>query len=64
MYPSKQKPYSGIFVKNQYEALLSALSSKDKIDIYAMPRKYSSKIGSVLKYFRAFFKFIPFFKEV
>lgn len=64
MYPSEQKPYAGIFVKNQYEALLQNIGKNDSIHIFAMQRTFTSSIGSILKYFKAFFQFIPhYFKK-
>lgn len=59
MYPSVQKPYSGIFVKNQYEYLKNVL--KQEIEIFTMRRTFSSKIGSVLKYAKAFILFTPYY---
>jgi len=61
MYPSKQKPYAGIFVKNQYESLLQNKGKNDIINIFAMQRTFTSSIGSVLKYAKAFFQFIPYY---
>jgi len=61
MYPSKEKPYSGIFVKNQYEYLKSELG--EDIDIYAMRRKMTSKIGSVFKYLIFYLKFFSLLRR-
>ena len=61
MYPSKQKPYAGIFVKNQYEFLLDSIDEQDEIDIFTMPRVFTSAIGSVIKYIKASFRFTPYF---
>tara|TARA_B110000093_G_scaffold176790_1_gene212757 strand:- start:378 stop:1445 length:1068 start_codon:yes stop_codon:yes gene_type:complete len=58
MYPSKEKSFAGIFVKNQYEKL-SKIMVKDTVSIFYMERKFTSKRGSVLKYINSFFKFIP-----
>lgn len=55
MYPSIQKPYSGIFVKNQYEYLRTEL--KQNVSVYAMERTFSSVIGSLLKYIKFFVGF-------
>jgi len=64
MYPSEQKPYAGIFVKNQYEALLRNIGENDSIHIFAMQRTFTSSIGSILKYFKAFVEFTPhYFKK-
>lgn len=56
MYPSKEKAYSGIFVKNQYEKIRELVDT----DIFAMPRKSTSKAGSITKYTLTFVKFIPY----
>jgi glycosyltransferase involved in cell wall biosynthesis len=59
MYPSKQKPYSGIFVKNQYEYLKNELNLN--IEIYTMKRTFTNRFGSFLKYIKfylGFFKFL------
>jgi len=58
MYPSEQKPYSGIFVKNQYEYLRNEL--KQNISIYTMRRSFTTKIGSILKYLKFYFGFFTF----
>lgn len=64
MYPSKQKPYSGVFVKNQYEYLQKIKNEEDEIFIFYMKRTFTNKIGSLLKYFSAFLRFIPnYFKK-
>lgn len=59
MYPSKEKPYSGIFVKNQYEYLKYQL--KQDVEIYTIKRTFTSKVGSIIKYLKAFILFFPFF---
>jgi len=61
MYPSKQKPYSGIFVKNQYEYLKDKLNQN--IEIYAMQRELTSKVGSIIKYIKFYIKFISYLKN-
>lgn len=58
MYPSKQKPYSGIFVKNQYEYLKNELNQN--VDIYIMKRSYTNKLGSIVKYCNFYFSFFSF----
>lgn len=64
MYPSKQKPYSGVFVKNQYEYLQKIKNKDDEIFIFYMKRTFTNKVGSLLKYFSAFLRFIPnYFKK-
>ena len=59
MWPSKQKSYAGIFVKNQYEELQRIKYKKDRLDIFYMKRKLTSKAGSLLKYALTFIRFIP-----
>ena len=64
MYPSEQKPYAGVFVKNQYESLLQNIEKNDSVHIFAMQRIFTSSIGSILKYFKAFLDFTPhYFKK-
>jgi glycosyltransferase involved in cell wall biosynthesis len=60
MYPSKQKAYSGIFVKNQFEGLKSILDAKDTLAIFYMKRQFTSKFGSLIKYIKTVFRFLPF----
>ncbi|AOE50161.1 glycosyltransferase family 4 protein [Kangiella sediminilitoris] len=57
MFPSKQKPYSGLFVKNQFEELKKTYRD-DSLDCYAMERKFTSKVGSLIKYSKFFLNFI------
>lgn len=59
MYPSDEKPYAGIFIKNQYEYLRDVL--KKDIEIFYMKRTFTAKIGSIIKYLRAFILFIPYY---
>lgn len=59
MYPSKQKTYAGIFVKNQFEELKEIINDEDSIEIFYMKRAFTSKFGSLLKYFGAFIRFMP-----
>ncbi|WP_197062556.1 glycosyltransferase family 4 protein [Muricauda sp. MAR_2010_75] len=61
MYPSKEKAYAGIFVKNQFEELQKQIGPADKLDIFYMKRSFTSSVGSVFKYVGAFFRFIPYF---
>ena len=57
MYPSKQKPYSGIFVKNQFEYIKENFNNQ--IDKYVMERTFTSFIGSIIKYLKFNLGFIP-----
>lgn len=59
MYPSKEKTYAGIFVKNQFEELKTIIDKNDSLEIFYMKRAFTSKTGSVVKYLLAFFRFIP-----
>lgn len=59
MYPSAEKPYAGVFVKNQYEELLASVNESESIEIYYMLRTFTSPLGSLWKYFKAFAGFIP-----
>lgn len=60
MYPSPEKKYSGIFVKNQYEHIKTLLREDESIDIFFMRRRITSTLGSLTKHFKAFFRFIPY----
>lgn len=61
MYPSAEKPYSGVFVKNQYECLKSLAAGQARVDLFAMPRKFTGPIGTMAKYIAAGFRFLPRF---
>lgn len=64
MYPSPEKKYSGIFVKNQYEQLQTLLNEGEEIELFFMKRTFTSLLGSIKKYVAAAFRFIPhFFKK-
>ncbi len=56
MYPSNEKPFSGIFVKNQFESLRNHSESLD-IDICFMERRFTGIVGSTFKYLNFFVKF-------
>ena len=60
MYPSPEKKYSGIFVKNQYEQLKTLLAEDESIDIFFMRRRITSTFGSITKHIKAFFRFVPY----
>jgi len=64
MYPSKTKPYAGVFVKNQYEYFTENYREEYSLDIFYMKRTFNSILGSVLKYFKASLSFFRqhFFK--
>ncbi len=56
MYPSTEKPYSGVFVKNQYLFLKEELGLD--IEIFYMKRKITGKLGSIVKYLLFYIRFI------
>jgi glycosyltransferase involved in cell wall biosynthesis len=60
MYPSEQKPYSGIFVKNQYESLRGMLG-KDQVEICFMRRTITGRLGSLWKYLVFLFRILPIY---
>lgn len=61
MYPSAQKKYSGIFVKNQFEYLQKLLHKDEQIDIFFIRRKITGTLGSISKHIVSFFRFVPYF---
>lgn len=58
MYPSSQKPYAGVFVKNIYEALKADQNSQ--VDLHVMKRTYTGALGSLLKYLWFCFRFLTY----
>jgi L-malate glycosyltransferase len=50
MYPSAQRIYSGIFVKNQFELLQKNNENTMHFDVLAMERKFTGTGGSIKKY--------------
>jgi glycosyltransferase involved in cell wall biosynthesis len=61
MYPSAEKPYSGVFVKNQYECLKTLAEGRAQVDLFAMPRKFTGPVGTIAKYVAAVLRFLPRF---
>jgi len=57
MYPSKQKPYAGIFVLNQYNSLKKEYTD---VELFYMLRTFTSSVQSIMKYIKASLRFIPF----
>lgn len=55
-YPSTQKPYAGIFVKNQIEELKRYYD----VDVFYLERRFTTSIGSVLKYFVSTVRFTSY----
>lgn len=58
-YPSKEVPYSGIFILNQYLYLKNTCNTD--INIFYIIRSLTGPIGSSLKYLLAFIRFLPYF---
>ncbi|MEI6816654.1 MAG: glycosyltransferase family 4 protein [Bacteroidota bacterium] len=58
MYPSKEKPYAGIFIKNQYEHL--SKNPNLSIDLFFMQRTFTSIVGSIKKYLVFYLRFVPY----
>ena len=58
MYPSLEKKYAGVFVKNQVEEMIARLG-QDSITIHFMKRTFTRFSGSVIKYLRFFLTFVP-----
>ncbi|MGB0424038.1 MAG: glycosyltransferase family 4 protein [Flavobacteriales bacterium] len=59
MYPSESLPYSGIFVKAQYEYFKTHFAEKDRVNIFFMRQVISSGIMTYLKYLMAYVNFLP-----
>ncbi|PCI58029.1 MAG: hypothetical protein COB45_01740 [Gammaproteobacteria bacterium] len=58
MYPSIEKPYAGIYVKNLYEKL-KCDNALGTVSLLAMERRFTGKLGSIIKYFRFITTTIP-----
>ena len=56
MYPSAEKPYSGIYVKNIYESLHAQTGVFERLSILTMKRQFTSGAGSILKYAKLVFE--------
>ncbi|MFY0608247.1 MAG: glycosyltransferase family 4 protein [Cyclobacteriaceae bacterium] len=62
MRPSPQKPYSGIFVINQFNRLKE--NPNHQVSLFTMERSFTSGIASYWKYLKAFISFVPhYFKK-
>ncbi|MEO0404940.1 MAG: glycosyltransferase family 4 protein, partial [Bacteroidota bacterium] len=59
MYPSDSLPYSGVFIKAQYDYLQKNISTQDKVDIFYMRQVISQGVFTYLKYLMAYIRFIP-----
>jgi glycosyltransferase involved in cell wall biosynthesis len=59
MYPSTEKPYAGVFVKNQVEILRELTGANWRIDVAAMPRRFTGSAGTALKYLGFALRSIP-----
>lgn len=63
MYPSREKEYAGVFVKNQYE-FLELHDNKNVYKILALPRSFTGFWGSIKKYAAFYFHSMIFlFRE-
>jgi len=60
MYPSVEKPYAGIFVKNQVNRLRELAGDSLNLDLFAMRRQFTGPVGSFFKYLLSAFRFIPY----
>lgn len=58
-YPSKMKPYAGIFVKNQFDRL--AREPDFKVEVFYLKRYFTPKALSAVKYFLMYVKYLPKF---
>ncbi len=62
MRPSPQKPYSGIFVINQFNRLEE--DPDVQVSLFTMERSFTSGFASYWKYLKAFLSFVPhYFKR-
>ena len=59
MRPSVQQPYAGIFVINQFNKL-AQMEGKYSVELFSMERTFTGIAGSIIKYFIAVLRFIPF----
>lgn len=59
MYPSKELPYSGIFVQGQFNRIAGQLEPDESVRIFFMRQRVTGKLVSVLKYLWAYFRFVP-----
>ena len=55
MWPSEQKPYSGVFVKNQVDQYSG--DKRIEVDYHCLRRSFTGRIGSALKYIAFFASF-------
>jgi len=56
MYPALDKPYSGIFVQNQFKCLEKSIN----VSIHYLESKNTNSIRSILKYLTFFLNFTPY----
>lgn len=52
LHPSPEKPYSGVWLKNQVDYFKSNLNDEIEIDWYYMLRTFNGKIGTIAKYLK------------
>ena len=61
MYPTKSM-YGGIFIKNQYDFFKQNYENENNtFEIFYIPRRKTNIIGSLIKYIKAFMKFLPYY---
>jgi len=61
MYPSCDKPYAGIFVRNQVEILREQVGPDSTVTLNAMSRRFTGQFGTIVKYGRFFLRCMPHF---
>ena len=61
MYPSCEKPYAGIFVKNQVEILREKVGPDSSVTLKAMRRRFTGRLGTLTKYLLFFVRCMPNF---
>lgn len=62
MYPSKEKTYAGIFIKNQYE-YLKKNNPDFEFEVLALNRSFTGTLGSVKKYISFMLNSIRFIRK-
>ncbi len=58
-YPSVQKPYAGIFVKNQYDFMSDHHPEGWNFHVFFLRRSFTGVVGGVLKYAALMLRFVP-----
>ena len=60
MYPSRDLPYSGIFIQNQYRWMNRKIADNETVEIFFMRQRLTSLWGSIRKYTLTYLRFFPF----